>query len=101
MAAQLFRADEATLHARAVRSYWMRGGAPRSMKMGTTRLRRHCDAAARHARQSANLRCAAGLHDAVPISPTGPVTFDSGSTDQPGNRCGVTASDIAVSLAVN
>jgi len=57
-------------------------------------------------RQSANLRCAAGLHDAawtsvVPISPTGPVTFDSGSTDQPGNRCGVTASDIAVSLAVN
>ena len=27
--------------------------------------------------------------------------WQSGSPDQPGNRCGVTASDIAVRLAVN
>ena len=76
------------------------------MKMGTTRSPWLYDAAARHALQLANLRCAAILHDAawagvVPILPTGPVTFDSGSPDQPGNRCGVTASDIAVRLALN
>ena len=54
-------------------------GAPRSMKMGTTRSPWRYDAAIRHALQSANLRRPAILHYASsaavsPISQGGPVT---------------------------
>jgi len=56
-----------------------RSGAPRSMKMGTTRSPWRYDAAIRHALQSANLRRPAILHYASsaavsPISQGGPVT---------------------------
>ena len=55
-------------------------GAPRSMKMGTTRSPWRYDAAIRHALQSANLRLPAILHYASsaavsPISQGGPVTL--------------------------
>jgi hypothetical protein len=55
-------------------------GAPRSMKMGTTRSPWRYDAAIRHALQSANLRRPAILHYASsaavsPISQGGPVTL--------------------------
>jgi hypothetical protein len=56
-----------------------RSGAPRSMKMGTTRSPCPYDAAACHALQSANLRRSAILHydsraAVFPISQGGPVT---------------------------
>jgi hypothetical protein len=58
----------------------IRDGAPRSMKVGTTRSPWRYDAAIRHALQSANLRLPAILHYASsaavsPISQGGPVTL--------------------------
>jgi hypothetical protein len=58
----------------------IRDGAPRSMKVGTTRSPWRYDAAIRHALQSANLRRPAILHYASsaavsPISQGGPVTL--------------------------
>jgi hypothetical protein len=57
----------------------LNSGAPRSMKMGTTRSPWRYDTAIRHALQSANLRRPAILHYASsaavsPISQGGPVT---------------------------
>ena len=64
---------------RRVRNPFWVAGAPRSMKMGTTRSPWRYDAAIRHALQSANLRRPAILHYASsaavsPISQGGPVT---------------------------
>src|SRR5262249_38171471 len=64
-----------------------RSGAPRSMKMGTTRSPCPYDVAARHALQSANVRRPAILHYAscaavFPISRVVRLPSDSGRADQ-------------------
>ncbi len=71
-------------------------GAPRQMKMGTIVLPWHYDVVAWHAIRPDNQRRTAILRYAswalfLPISPGGPVTFDSGLLDQLRDRRNVPA----------